>query len=152
MLHHRQGNIDEAFWLVFLSVHFGKNRRTGWRLARDLDGALGTAPIWDWSSVSGDPQAFRRWLAAHRATLEGADGVVRTSAITESIRALMHILTGTGAAVESYVSWVAPPRTHQQLIQHDENAAGPDPRAVFDYLYKSMTRWPPSDGQRNLIT
>ena len=139
MLHHRQGNIDEAFWLVFLSVHFGKNRRTGWRLARDVYGALGTAPIWDWSRVSGDPQAFRRWLAAHRATLEGADGVVRHFGNHRKYQSLdAHSASGTGAAVESYVSWVAPSRTHQQLIQHDENAAGPDPRAVFDYLYKSM--------------
>src|SRR5688572_23639589 len=26
MLAHRAGNVDEAFWLVFLSVHFGKHR------------------------------------------------------------------------------------------------------------------------------
>lgn len=28
-----QGQLDEAFWQTFLSVHFGKNGRTGWRLA-----------------------------------------------------------------------------------------------------------------------
>ncbi len=27
--HKRNGNIDEAFWLVFLSTHFGKNKVTG---------------------------------------------------------------------------------------------------------------------------
>ena len=31
ILHRRRGHTDEAFWLVFLSVHFGKHKRAGWR-------------------------------------------------------------------------------------------------------------------------
>lgn len=139
VLHHRLGNIDEAFWLVFLSVHFGKNRRTGWRLARDVYGALGTAPIWDWRRVSSNPQAFRRWLATHRGTLQGGDGVARHFGNHRKYQSLdANSPSGTGAAVESYVRWVGPPRTHQLLIQDAQNAVGTDPRQVFNYLYKSM--------------
>ena len=48
LIHQRQGRIDEAFWLVFLSVHFGRHGRSGWRLARDVYGRLG-GPVWsDW--------------------------------------------------------------------------------------------------------
>jgi hypothetical protein len=36
ILRKRAGDIDEAFWLVFLFVHFGKHRRTGWRRVRDV--------------------------------------------------------------------------------------------------------------------
>src|SRR5690242_11581926 len=37
----REGDLDEACWLVFLFTHFGKNLRTGYRLARDVYGSLG---------------------------------------------------------------------------------------------------------------
>lgn len=135
----RQGNIDEAFWLVFLSVHFGKNRRTGWRLARDVYGALGSAPIWDWPRVSSNPQNFRRWLAAHEATLQGGDGIARHFGNHRKYQSLdAHSGSGTGAAVESYVTWVRQPHTHGQVIQDAQDTVGTDPRAVFDFLYKSM--------------
>lgn len=139
VLHHRQGNIDESFWLVFLSVHFGKNRRTGSRLARDVYGALGSSPIWDWPRVSSNPQAFRQWLANHRTTLQGGDGVARHFGNHRKYQSLdAHSASGTGGAVESYVRWVGPPRTHSQLIRDAQNAVGADARKLFDYLYKSM--------------
>lgn len=34
--HRQQGHLEEAFWLVFLLTHFGKNKRTGWRLAQEV--------------------------------------------------------------------------------------------------------------------
>ena len=37
VLRQRQGQIDEAFWLVFLSVYFGKSWRTGWPLERSIE-------------------------------------------------------------------------------------------------------------------
>ncbi|RYZ88511.1 MAG: hypothetical protein EOP06_10845, partial [Proteobacteria bacterium] len=30
------GNVEEAFWLVYLATHFGKNKTTGWNLARKV--------------------------------------------------------------------------------------------------------------------
>jgi len=139
VLHHRRGNIDEAFWLVFLSVLFGKNRGTGWRLARDVYGALGTAAAWDWARVSRSPQAFRQWLAAHRATLQGGDGVARHFGNHRKYQSLdAYSASGTGAAVETYVGWIAPPRTHPQLIRDAQAAVGQNPRQVFEYLYRSM--------------
>jgi hypothetical protein len=65
VLKSQQGDHDEACWLTFLSVHFGKNRRSGWRLARDVYGALGGVELWDWLRTSANPERFRRWLAAN---------------------------------------------------------------------------------------
>ena len=48
----RQGAIEEAFWLVFLFVHFGKHRRGGWRYAREVYGALAAGFRWDWATTS----------------------------------------------------------------------------------------------------
>jgi Alpha-glutamyl/putrescinyl thymine pyrophosphorylase clade 3 len=60
VLRQREGRIDEAFWLVFLSVHFGKHRRAGWRLARDVYGRMNGADIWDWPRTSSNCKGFRR--------------------------------------------------------------------------------------------
>jgi len=137
MLYQDAGNLDEAFWLVFLSVHFGKHRRTGWRLTRDIYGALG-GTAWTWHRISADPSRFRPWLAANLVRLQ-TDGVVRRfgnhrkyeSLRTDSSR-------GTASVLESYIAWVNPPRDHLDIftmaIEENEGSA----RSAFKALYNSM--------------
>ena len=129
----RQNDIEEAFWLVFLFVHLGKHSRYGWHLARDIYGALGNTGKWTWNRVSTDPKAFREWLAANRPSLRGAFGNHRKY---ESLDAKSG--SGTGAAVESYVRWVRPPRTHKMLIEALRQSAGNDPKVLFNLLYESL--------------
>lgn len=66
---HRDGIIDDAFWLIFIAIHFGKNIRTGWNLAREVYGQLGGAKNWDWQQISSDPNGFRQWLISNQASL-----------------------------------------------------------------------------------
>jgi len=47
----RKGELDEAFWLVFLSTHFGKHVRYGWELTRAVYGGS-NGEIWTWERVS----------------------------------------------------------------------------------------------------
>lgn len=134
----RQGEMEEAFWLVFLFVHFGKHVRAGWRYAREIYGRLGDGRRWDWASTSADPHAFREWLDAHQEELK-REGVARgfgNHRKYESLDAFSK--NGTGAVVESYVGWVRPPRTHHQLMEEASRAAAGDPRRSFDQLYRSM--------------
>jgi hypothetical protein len=139
VLKSRQGDHDEACWLTFLSVHFGKNRRSGWRLARDVYGALGRVQFWDWPRTSANPARFRRWLAANQNRLRH-DGVARAFGNHRKYQSLdANSATGTGAAVASYVAWVRPHMTHAQLFQAAAAAAGHDPRGAFDGLYHSMS-------------
>jgi Alpha-glutamyl/putrescinyl thymine pyrophosphorylase clade 3 len=139
VLRQRQGQLDEAFWLVFMSVHFGKHRRTGWRLARDIYGCLGGSAHWDWARTSPHPERFRKWLAAHQSTLRGGDGIARHFGNHRKYQSLdAWSSKGTGEAVESYVRWVRPYKNHQTLIQNAQNQAGGGPRKTFDYLYRSM--------------
>ena len=49
--------------MVFLFVHFGKNKHTGWRLARDIFGRLGGPQRWNWARVSANPMGIRDWLS-----------------------------------------------------------------------------------------
>jgi Alpha-glutamyl/putrescinyl thymine pyrophosphorylase clade 3 len=139
ILHTRRGNIDEAFWLTFLSVLFGKHKRSGWRLARDIYGALGANTRWDWATTSKDPQAFRQWLAKNETVLKGADGIERHFGNHRKYTSLdAGSTSGTGAAVESYVKWVRPPRTHEMLITDAQKRCAGNKRKTFDYLYHSM--------------
>jgi len=139
VLRNRRGETDEAWWLVFLSTHFGKHNMDGWRLTRDVYGRLGQGGIWDWSSISRDPSSFCGWLANNEATLRGSDGVTRRFSNHrkyESLKASSK--NGTAHIILSYVAWVAPPRTHVDIVRELHRTVGQDPQAVFAALYESM--------------
>jgi len=138
ILQQQSGNMEEAFWLVFLFVHFGRSSRGGWRYVREVYGRLGEGRRWDWASTSADPAAFRAWLRGHQGTIRrrGVPGGFGNHRKYESLDAESD--TGTGAVVESYVRWVAPPRTHQGMIDQAASQVGNDPERTFDTLYKSM--------------
>lgn len=137
---HRAGQVDEAFWFIFLFVHFGKHLRTKWRLAKDVYGCLGQGAPWTWARVSANPRGFREWLADNRAILTG-DGVARHFGNHRKYESLDGwSRNGTGEAVETYVQWIGPTRTHQQLIQAAQAIAGNDPRRLFHHLYITMNQ------------
>jgi Alpha-glutamyl/putrescinyl thymine pyrophosphorylase clade 3 len=136
ILHQRSGNVEEAFWLTFLFVHFGRHARGNWRYAREVYGRLGDGRAWDWASTSQDPAGFREWLNAHQNTLKRPGAGFGNHRKRESLDARSE--TGTGAVVESYVRWVNPPRSHQQLVAEAVARSGSDRQAAFDDLYRSM--------------
>jgi hypothetical protein len=138
ILHQRSGDVEEAFWLVFLFVHFGRSLGGGWRYLREVYGRLGDGSRWDWASTSADPAAFRSWLRTHQNTIRrpGVAGGFGNHRKRESLDA--DSASGTGAVVESYVRWIAPPRTHQQMIAQAGAQNGNDPEDAFALLYNSM--------------
>lgn len=133
ILAQRGGNIEEAYWLVFLFVHFGKNRKGGWRYAREVYGRLGNVDRWDWSNTSANPSAFRQWLFRneHHLRRDNAPGGFGNHRKFESLRQ-------TAATVESYVEWVRPPRTHEQLMTSVLEEAKGDAQLAFHILYGLM--------------
>jgi hypothetical protein len=130
----RKGEQDEAFWLVFLSTHFGKHVKYGWELTRAVYGGS-DGEAWIWKRVSTNVDAFRSWLSKNEAVLK-AKYAFSNHRKYQSLSADSD--AGTGAVVASYVDWVAPPRTHLQMIQEIHMKIGQDPRAAFDSLYGSM--------------
>ena len=134
----RQGEIDEAFWLVFIFVHFGKHLRDGYRLARDIYGRLGEERTWTWQEVNRDPRAFRQWLHSQQDTLK-TDGIRRRFGSHRKYESLdAWSTTGTGEAVETYVAWVRPFGTHARLVADAQARVGADPKRLFRALYVSM--------------
>lgn len=133
MVMHRRGELDEAFWLVFLATHCGKHRRMGWVTTRAIYGRVELGPVSSWARTSRDVAEFRDWLDANRATIPSRFGNHRKY---ESLDARSQ--QGTGEVVESYVHWVGG-RSHIDLIAQEQAAGATTPQMLFDRLYSSMS-------------
>jgi hypothetical protein len=139
ILHQRDGNINEAFWLVFLLTHFGKNSRTGWHYVRMVYGKLDSEEYWSWNNTSANPGLFRKWLNDSQDVLRNKDGVRPAFGNHRKYQSLdAYSKTGTGAAIESYIDWVGPTKNHEHLIDKAYKESSNDPKMSFDYLYNSM--------------
>lgn len=138
VLEKRAGNMEEAFWLVFLLVHFGKSLQGGWRYVRDVYGQLGGG-CWDWASVSADPTAFRVWLRAHQDEIQGRKPPCRFGNHRKYQSLDADKKSGTGAAVESYVGWTGAARSQQAVMQKALQNSNGDSALAFDALYNSMS-------------
>jgi hypothetical protein len=128
----RKGNIDEACWLIFLFVHFGKHPVDGYKLVRAVYGGLGE-DRWTWVRVSENVGVFGAWLKKNSSLIRGRFGNHRKY---ESLNP--NSAVGLDAVVASYVNWIAPPRTHQGLIREIQKMVGQEPGVVFDEMYRSM--------------
>jgi uncharacterized protein YlbG (UPF0298 family) len=131
----RQGNVNEAYWLIFLSTHFGKNKSTGWNLMRATYGGSGKKPFWTWRKVVNDPDAFLSWIDDNQDYLERS-GNFGNHRKYESRNAYKP--RGTGSAIISYINWIGPSFDHVEKfgeITHEKNA-----RASFHQAYIEMNQ------------
>lgn len=140
IVHQVAGNMDEACFMVFYFVHFGKHRNAGWQYARNVYGRFGQSGQWDWVSTSNNTGAFRSWLRAHRHyfLMPGFRGGFGNHRKYLSLDA--DSPNGTGAAFESYVAWVSPPRNHPDMIADACLVGDGDRERTFEYLFNSMDR------------
>ena len=127
----QKGQREEAFWLVFLATHCGRNLRTEWLLARELSGAYEDVR-WTWARISADPQSYSEWLADNRALFQGKFGNHR------KYESLERGGRGTGTVVRSYVEWIEEYGTHDKMVASALAEAKGDPRQAFGLLYDSM--------------
>lgn len=132
MFHAQAGNTDEAFWLTFLSVHFGKHPTYGWQRVQDVYSGLGDG-VWTWERINAAPSSFRDWLRKNEGRIGGAFGNHRKY---ESVKA--DSSSSAAIAIESYVAWVAEAGSHQNLVASIVRAAGNDPHRIFQGFYESM--------------
>lgn len=141
VLAHRGGDVEEACWLVFLFVHFGRHPTGRYRYVSDVYGRLGEPPPrWGWAEVSSDSEAFRDWLRDNQTEIRESElaGGFGNHRKYQSLDA--DIANGTGAAVTSYVDWVLDHGSHQQLIDDAVESTSNNPRETFGVLYNSMTK------------
>lgn len=131
--HMDRGNINEAFWIVFLFVVCGRNLKTGYGLLRMVYGAFKDQFVWTWEQYNSEKDGFTLWLHDRLPEIEKAKSGFRfgNHRQYESIRNLDSVL-------KSYADWVGPERSHVALIESAKAVAGDDPKKLFAYLYKSM--------------
>jgi hypothetical protein len=140
MLYLQDGDLDEACWLVFLFVHFGKNIKSGYKLIADVYGRLGQGKPWTWKRVSDDPLAFRHWLDKNQNNLKSQGNEHRGFGNHRKYQSLdAWKPTGTGEAVQSYVTWVKSAGGHKELFTSAAEKSGTNPEALFAELYREMT-------------
>ena len=131
--HGRVGDLDEALWLVFLAVHFGRHPKARWRYVKRVYGRLDVGR-WDWRAVATDTRGFRKWLAANVELVKG----VGPSGFGNHRKRESLGDRCTGEAVESYVTWVGSERGHVAAFTDITNGENQTPGDEFDSLYESM--------------
>lgn len=94
----RNGNLEEAFWLSFLIVHFGENYQSGWNLTKNFYNNMGCQPQLTWDNVTQNPNLVEEWVNTYEQnpTIKLKFGNHRKY---ESISQLM-------AVIESYIAFV----------------------------------------------
>lgn len=130
--HFAQGDLDEAVWLTFLSIHFGKHGRHGWRRLSEVYSGLGEG-LWTWQRASANPDGFQDWLRRRADEIGGAFGNHRKY---ESLGADND--AGTASVIRSYIDWVGPTHSHQQRFAELVREGGNNPHAIFDAFYRSF--------------
>lgn len=103
ILKNREGELNEACWLVFLSVQFGYHRHRGWDLVSAFYGRDGGAKLWTWEEVVGDVPGVRSWLDSNRGLLRASGLAFGNHRKYESLSGTS--AAGTGSVIASYVDW-----------------------------------------------
>lgn len=131
------GDFDEACWLVFLFVHFGKHPVAGYRYTREVYSALGQREPWTFKAVAANPGAVRAWLDANKDELSrGRDRGFGNHRKYLSLSGTRR--NGTGHAFETYVQWVCGRGNHLNLFATAFEEAGRNKEVAFERLFQSM--------------
>ncbi len=130
-----EGDVDEAFWLVFLFVLCGKHSTKGYGLVRMVYGAFDDKFVWTWKKFSKNPDHFSLWLHQKLPVIRQA-----RKQFPFGNHRKYESLDKLDVVLKSYADWVGPKKSHQHLIATaTANAKGEgSPKEIFDYLYKDM--------------
>lgn len=140
LYHKKLGNVDEAFWLVFLATHFGKSQKSGWRLCSEIYGALGQQAPWTWEAICNNVDGFRVWYdQAYR--IMSADGATRHFSNHRKYETLKpNAARSIPNVFQSYVEWIGGHHSHMAKIEEGLYAVGHDNNLLFEYLYSSVSK------------
>ena len=121
---------EDAAWLVFLFVHFGRHRRHPWAYARETYAGPSQEAPWDWPHVASDVDGFERWIVDSAPRIRGAGGGFGNHRKYER-------LEDTGRVVRSYLQWTDQGSQIGRLHASVARARG-DSQTAFADLYVSM--------------
>jgi len=131
----RNGQLDEAVWLVFVLTHFGKHAVDEWKLAANVYGSFGVGPVWAFSQYAADPPGFENMLAANSGRLADAS----TSGSFSNHRKFQSKKPQAIAKTfRTYYEWQTQFGGFRDRMIAIHTSVGQEPRAAFDALYSSM--------------
>ena len=137
-VHHLlNGNLDEAWWLAFLSVHFGRHGTDNWDLCALIYGGLGPDPFWTWQKFSEDPAAFRPWLES---AVKSRNSPMPRFGNHRKYESIVSETKGLAAVLESYGKMVTAFGDHLSWIQDAKERASDNPRLTFRELYNDCSQ------------
>ncbi|MGE8447000.1 MAG: hypothetical protein ACN6O1_12370 [Comamonas sp.] len=136
-LKQQAGDFDEACWLVFLFVHFGRHPVSGYRYAREFYSAMGQRAPWTFAAVKADIAGMKAWLDQNEKQLRrGSQRGFGNHRKYLSLSGTKQ--NGTGHAFETYVKWVSATGNHANLFDLALAQSNNDPAQAFEKLYRSM--------------
>lgn len=136
VIHVQNGNIEEASWLTFLAIHFGKSSQDGWALTQAFYSALGQGFTWDWNRASYNPDAPLEWLELNYQELASKNYHFGNHRKYESINPTKRSFTGL--VLRSYIHWINDNQSHERLFRTAIESNDGNPRRAFRSLYRSM--------------
>lgn len=131
----RAGDLDNAYWLVFLITHFGRHRVGEWRYLEETFGRINGEGLWNWQAVSHDPIGFRVWLGENRPYLQRPGAGFGNHRKYESLDPWSP--SGMGSVVNSYVDWVRTGTSHMALMQAFTH--GVTHEVAFERAFRSLS-------------
>ena len=132
------GDFDEACWLAFLFVHFGRHPVSGYRYVREFYSALGQRAPWTFTEVKNDIPGMKAWLNRNEGNLRRGPGKRGFGNHRKYLSLSGTKNNATGHAFETYVQWVSAVGGHTNLFSIAMQQSYEDPEKAFEWLYKSM--------------
>jgi hypothetical protein len=136
--HIRDGNVDEACWLTFLGVQFGKHRIDGWALCRAVYGRLGAGPISYWIRTAHDACDLCDWIESRASEIRNGPPPRRFGNHRKYESLIDKGSRGTPVTIKSYVAWVKAAGSHDALFRRVIAECNGDRYQAFHRLYQSM--------------
>lgn len=126
----KTGDLEDALWLVFLFVHFGRHRRDPWAYSRATYAGSSPEAMWNWPRVASNLDAFERWISESAAEIRAAGGGFGNHRKYERFE-------DTGRVVRTYFEWTEGGSQIARLRASVDRAGG-DPHLAFADLYGSL--------------
>lgn len=125
------GNLDEAIWLVFLAIYFGKARPGKWNFLKAFYGGINSNFVWDWRTITTKKTEFDNWIGQEINVIK-RQGKFGNHRKRESLNNIVK-------SIETYFNWVGPSLSHQDLLDHAIRKKGKNPHDLFAFFYDTLS-------------
>jgi len=128
VFYRNEGNLEEALWLTFLTIHFGKNKKNGWKTLQTFYKGDGEK-TWTLSNVRRDYSYFEYWYKKSWSSLNfGFSNHRKYESLNPDSK------KGTLAVVNSFLKYL------DCVGDFFEYAALKSAGDKFDFLYRDFSK------------